>query len=273
MNRSTLVSIVMAALAAASCSGGAEEGGGGSSADPVPDHQPFDVAALLSRAGKTSNDHLLISGLALFDFACDDDVWSLRVFYLDGRPPLLDDIVLVAWDMPAGTFRGWSIAREADDPSHRSMKMSAEEMGFGCKERYSTSFFILGAYDGGNKVSRPANLDRGPHGAFDYTVYTPSFPSMNFGAYVDYEQAGIPIPDTSTYYLQNLFTGVKHSADVPAEDNGYPRKVANLTVDYAELDLCHDGPQLADVVVCTLHKHEGVEVTNQCMTVADNTLP
>src|SRR5262245_28180041 len=145
MNCSKIVGISMAALAAASCGGGAEDGeGGGAPAEDSPvDHHPADVSALLSRAGRTSNDHPLMGGLGEHEFSCEGDIWSLRVFYGPARPPPLDSLVLVAWDMPAGTFKGWAFAKEADDPSYWSMKLSAEEAGFGCDERYTTSFFFL----------------------------------------------------------------------------------------------------------------------------------
>jgi hypothetical protein len=276
MDRLMLTCTMMAALAVAACGGGAEEGGGGSAAgpaeDPVPDHQPVDVAELLSRAGKTSNDHLLISGVAEFHFSCEDDVWSLRAYYGLGRPPALDSMVLVAWDMPAGTFRGWSFQREAEDSSYYAMTLSAEEAGFGCKEQYTTSFFILATYEG-TKVSRPAGLERAPRAAFRYGVFERAFPEVSLSTSVDYAQAAIPAPDTMTYYLQNLFTGVQFSADVLVDDDDSPRKHTRLITDYVAHGLCQTGEQIADVVACTLHKREGVEVMNSCLTVTDNTLP
>jgi hypothetical protein len=76
--------------------------------------------------------------------------------------------------MPTGTLKGWAFATEEKDPSHWSMKLSAEEAGFGCDERYSTSFFFLATF-GDNKVSRPLGLERANQDAFEESVpvYSP----------------------------------------------------------------------------------------------------
>jgi hypothetical protein len=152
------------------------------------------------------------------------------------------------------------------------MKLSAEEAGFGCDEGYSTSFFYMATF-GDDKISRPIGLERGKQGALEDSILSERYPDgsvkVRYYTYINFVEADLPPPDTATYYLQNLFTGATFSTDVPAKDNGPPRKTTALFADYGELGL----GAVADVVTAVVYKREGVEVTNHCLSLTDDTLP
>lgn len=263
MKRSKLVGLAMVSLAAVSCGG-----------------DPPDLAELLAGAWTSSDDHDLATHLHERGLWCDDDVWLPEVYWpafgrLGTEPalPPLERILLVAWDMPAGTLRGWDLVRDEADRTYWSVALSAEAVGFGCAERYTTSFFLLASWPDDRwlnaRVSRPIGLDRGDPNAFQWSVLSDDAVLVNLSASVQAEWADVPAPDTATYYLKNLFTGATFSADVPIESDGSGFYDADLEVDYRKLGL----DLMTDVAICVVYKREGVPVTNHCLTVTDTTLP
>ncbi|AUX38090.1 MULTISPECIES: hypothetical protein [Sorangium] len=258
MQRSKLVGIAMVALAAVSC------GDDGGDHPPVP----VDVEELLARAGHSRNDHRLASSLRQRGLLCKDGLWLPEVYWPPLGPPRIERIVLVAWDMPAGTLRGWELVQNASDRRYWSVALSAEEVGFGCEERYTTSFFLLASWPD-NNVSRAIGLERAAQLALQEDISSDDAVLVNHYTLIDVERASVPVPDTATYYLQNLFTGATFSIDVPTEGDGSPDYVTQLEVDYGELGL----GAMTDVATGVVYKREGVELTNHCLTVTDTTLP
>ncbi|KYG08689.1 hypothetical protein BE21_22230 [Sorangium cellulosum] len=258
MQRSKLVGIAMVALAAVSCG---DDGG-----DQPP--APVDVAALLARAGHSRNDYRVASGLRQRGLLCKNGLWLPEVYWPPLGPPRIERIVLVAWDMPAGTFRGWELVQNASDRRYWSVALFAEEVGFGCEERYTTSFFLLASWTD-NNVSRAIGLERAAQLALQEDISSDDAVLVKHYTLIDVERASVPVPDTATYYLQNLFTGATFSIDVPTEGDGSPDYVTEIEVDYGELGL----GAMTDVATGVVYKREGVELTNHCLTVTDTTLP
>ncbi|WP_437923390.1 hypothetical protein WMF37_30710 [Sorangium sp. So ce291] len=258
MKRSKLVGIAMVALAAVSC------GDDGGDHPPVP----VDVPALLARAGHSSDEYDLATGFSNYGLLCEDDLWLPEVYWRPLRPPRLDRIVFVAWDMPAGTLRGWELVRNEADRSYWSVSLSAEEVGFGCEERYTTSFFFLASWPDDN-VSRSIGVGRAAPLSFSEDISSDDTVVVNHLSSVDIDTANLPAPDTATYYLKNLFTGATFSTDIPAEEASPSRRTARLEVDYGELGL----GAMTDVATGVVYKRDGVELTNHCLTVIDSTLP
>ncbi|WP_437576984.1 hypothetical protein [Sorangium sp. So ce887] len=260
MKRSVLVGLAMVAFAAVSCGG---DGG---------DHAPVEVATvdvpeLLARAGRSRNDDDLVTSLVPDDLVCKDDVWLPEVYWPPLGPPRLDRIVFVAWDMPAGTLRGWDLVRNAANRRIWSAVLPAEEVGFGCEERYATSFFLLASWPDDN-ISRPVGFPRAAREAFSEIIVSYDDVLVDYYTSVNVDEANVPMPDTATYYLKNLFTGVTFSTDVPT-DGDSPNSGTRIEVDYGELGL----GAMADVATCVVYKRDGVELTNLCLTVTDTTLP
>ncbi|MGK3961489.1 hypothetical protein WMF38_51340 [Sorangium sp. So ce118] len=258
MQRSKLVGIAMVALAAVSC------GDDGGDHPPVP----VDVAELLARAGHSRNDHRLASGLRQRGLLCNDDLWLAEVYWPPLGPPRLDRFVFVAWDMPAGTLRGWELVRNEADRRYWSVALSAEEVGFGCEGRYTTSFFLLASWPD-NNTSRAIGLERAAQLALQEDISSDDAVLVKHHTLIDVERASVPVPDTATYYLQNLFTGATFSIDVPTEGDGSPDYLTQLELDYGELGL----GAMTDVATGVVYKREGVELTNHCLTVTDTSLP
>ncbi|WP_437646767.1 hypothetical protein [Sorangium sp. So ce362] len=252
MKRSKLVGLVMVALAAVSCGG---------------DDDPPGVAELLARAGHSSDDYNVASSLDRVLW-CEDDLWLPEVYGPLLEWPRIERIVFVAWDMPAGTFRGWDLVRDKADRFYWSVALSAEEVGFGCEERYTTSFFLLASWKD-NRISRAMGLERGTRSAFYYGVSSDDAVLVNLSAGIDPDRADVPEPDTATYYLKNLFTGATFSTDVPAERNESGHYWARIEVDYGALGL----GAMTDVATGVVYKRDGVELTNHGLTVRDTTLP
>jgi hypothetical protein len=262
MNRWAVGGLGMAALAAVSCGGdpgdSAEYDGGRSRA--------VDIAPLLSRAGHTSNDDLLTAGLGERELSCEGDAWSVRVRFEPGGPPPIERLFVVTWDMPAGTLaNAWELAREAD-VEHWSLKLSAEVAGFGCEERYATSFFLLAAW--GDKVSRPLGFTRALPGVLDESIFDGNPGVIAYTSFIDIRETDLPEPDTATFYLKNLFTGAVASADVAVSLDEYGGG-ANLDVDFTKLGL----GAAADVAVGALIKREGKEMMSHCFTFRDDRVP
>ncbi|WP_129355546.1 hypothetical protein [Sorangium cellulosum] len=199
---------------------------------------------------------------------CKDDLWLPEVYWPPLGPPRLDRIVFVAWDMPAGTLRGWELVRDEADRRYWSVALSAEEMGFGCEERYTTSFFFLAGWPD-NNISRAIGVERAAPLAFQEDISSDDSVLVNHYTLFDFERANLPAPDTATYYLKNLFTGATFSAEVSAEERSPSRKTTRLEVDYGELGL----GMMTDVATGVVYKRDGVELTNHCLTVTDTTLP
>ncbi|KYF87863.1 hypothetical protein [Sorangium sp. So ce394] len=258
MQRSKLVGIAMVALAAVSC------GDDGGEHPPIP----VDVEELLARAGHSKDDHRLASSLRQRGLLCKDGLWLPEVYWPPLGPPRIERMVLVAWDMPAGTFRGWELVQNASDRRYWSVALSAEEVGFGCEERYTTSFFLLASWPD-NNVSRAIGLERAAQLALQEDISSDDAVLVKHYTLIDVERASVPVPDTATYYLQNLFTGATFSIDVPTEGDGSPDYVTEIEVDYGELGL----GAMTDVATGVVYKREGVELTNHCLTVTDTTLP
>ncbi|KYF64362.1 hypothetical protein [Sorangium cellulosum] len=257
MKRSKLVGLAMVALAAVSCG-----------------EDPPDVVELLVRAGHSSDDYNVASSLDR-GLWCEDDVWLPEVYWPAGGQlvqapawPRIERIVFVAWDMPAGTLRGWDLVRDEADRTYWSVTLSAEEVGFGCEERYSTSFFLLASWPD-NKISRAIGFKRTAPRGLGGDVLSEDAVLVNYGTTVRLEWANVPAPDTATFYLKNLFTSVTFSTDVSTERNDAGHYDAQLDVDYGELGL----GAMTDVATGVVYKRDGVELTNHCLTVTDTTLP
>jgi hypothetical protein len=262
MKRSELVGLAMVALAAVSC------GGDGGDHPPVK-AAPVDVPELLARAGHSWDDNILASTPSIRDVLCKDDVWLPEVFWTPLGWPRRERIVFVAWDMPAGTLRGWDLVQNAADRHTWSAALSAEEVGFGCDERFTTGFFLLVSWPD-NNVSVPVGFQRAEYGAFSDDIESSDGVLVEHWTRIDSDMANVPGPDTATFYLQNLFTGVAFSADVPTDGNdGSPYYHAAIEVDYGELGL----GAMTDVVTGVVYKHDGAEVMNQCLTVLQTSLP
>ncbi|WP_437646765.1 hypothetical protein [Sorangium sp. So ce362] len=263
MNRSALVGLAMVALAAVSC------GGDGGDHPPV-EVAPVDVAELLARAGHSWDDDILASTPGIRDLVCKDDVWLPEVDWLPLRSPRLVRIVFVAWDMPAGTLRGWDLVRNAADRRIWSAALPAAEVGFGCDERYTTGFFLLASWPEDN-VSVAVGFQRADRDAFSEDIDSNDGVLVDYYASVHVDKANVPAPDTATFYLKNLFTGATFSTDVPTDGNGddAPDHSAELEVDYGELGL----GVMTDVVTCVVYKRDGAELMNQCLTVLVTSLP
>ncbi|MGK4008825.1 hypothetical protein WMF31_39840 [Sorangium sp. So ce1036] len=254
-----LVGLAMVALAAVSCGG---------------DDRPG-IVELLARAGHSSDDYNVAFDLAERGLWCEDDVWLPEVYWPAGGRlgreralPRIERIVFVAWDMPAGTLRGWDLVRDEADRTYWSVTLSADEMGFGCEERYTTSFFLLASWPD-NKISRAIGLERAAQLALQEDISSDDAVLVDHYTLIDVERANVPVPDTATYYLQNLFTGATFSTDVPTEGDGSPDYVTRLEVDYGKLNL----GAMTDVATGVVYKRDGVALTNHCLTVTDTTLP
>jgi hypothetical protein len=269
MSRSKFVGIAMAALAAVSCGSDGSDG-----EDSGLDHPTVDVEKLLSRAGHSSNDNGLAYAFFQIALSCMGDNWSSEVYWAPTSPPPLDRVVLVAWDMSTGTLKGWDLARDDVNRSHWWVRLSAEEVGFGCGEHYATSFFLLATWPD-QKISRAIGFERANRFAFNEYIGHDGPVMASYYTLLNFVRANLPAPDTATYYVKNLFTGATFSTDVPAEDStdippqGPPAKFTELEVDYGKLGL----GGLADVVTGVMYKREGVELTNHCLTLTDDTLP
>ncbi|WP_437484110.1 hypothetical protein WME75_44125 [Sorangium sp. So ce1014] len=259
MKRSKLVGLAMVAFAAVSC------------ADPPPP----DVAELLARAGHSRDTYDLASSLWDRGLLCEDDLWLPELYWPPFRPPgtnpawpRVERIVFVAWDMPAGTLRGWDLVHDEADRTYWSVALSAGEVGFGCEERYTTSFFLLASWPD-NNISRAIGLERGAPLAYYEHISSDDAVLVNLSAGIDPDRADVPEPDTATYYLKNLFTGATFSTDVPTERNDSGHYWTRIEVDYGELGL----GAMTDVATGVVYKRDGVELTNHGLTVRDTTLP
>jgi hypothetical protein len=263
MKRSTHVGLAMLALAAGSC------GGEGGDHSPVK-AAPVDVPELLARAGHSWDENILASTPSMRDLVCKDDVWLPEVFWTPLGWPRIERMVFVAWDMPAGTLKGWDLVQNAADRHTWSAALSAEEVGFGCDERFTTGFFLLASWRD-NNVSVPVGFQRAEYDAFSDDVDSYDGVLVEHSTWIDSDMANVPGPDTATFYLQNLFTGVTFSADVPTKRDfdGSPDYFAGLEIDYGELGL----GAMTDVVTGVVYKHDGAEVMNQCLTVLQTSLP
>ncbi|MGK4008823.1 hypothetical protein WMF31_39830 [Sorangium sp. So ce1036] len=262
MRQSTRIGLAMVALAAVSCGDHLPVGSGG-------DNSPVDVPELLARAGHSWTGDISASTPFSHDLVCKNDIWFPEVFLPPLGPPRIERIVFVAWDMPAGTLSGWDLVRNAADRHTWSAALSAEEVGFGCGERYTTGFFLLSSWPDTN-VSVAAGFQRADRGAFSGDIRSHDGVLVDYSTWIDSDMADVPAPDTATFYLQNLFTGATFSTDVPTDGNdGSPDYFAGLEVGYGELGL----GAMTDVVTCVVYKRDGVELTNQCLTVEEASLP
>ncbi|KYF64363.1 hypothetical protein [Sorangium cellulosum] len=260
MNRSALVGLAIVAVAAVSCGG---------DHSPV-EAAPVDVPELLARAGHSWADDISASTPAIRELVCKDDVWFPEIYSDPLGRPRIERMVFVAWDMPAGTFRGWDLVQNAADRHTWSAALSAEEVGFGCDERFTTGFFFLTSWPE-NNVSVPVGFQRAEHGAFSESIRSDDGVLVEHSTWIDSDMANVPGPDKATFYLQNLFTGATFSTDVPTEHDldGSPDYYAALDVDYGELGL----GAMTDVVAGVAYKRDGAEVMNQCLTVLATSLP
>jgi hypothetical protein len=266
MKWSKLIGIAMVAFTAASCGVGEEDEDGRATA--------VDVAELLSLAGHSRDDYQLASNLWNRELSCKGDIWLPEIYWPPLKAPRIERIVLVVWDMPAGTLRGWDLPRNKWDRSYWSAELSAKEVGFGCDERYTTSFFLLAGWPD-HKLSRAVGFRRADRLAFSENISHDDSALTRYSSLLDPRRANLPAPDTATYYLQNLFTGVSFSAEVPTQaapdypDQELPDESAKIEVDRERLGL----GAITDVAAGVVYKREGVEVTSHCLTVTDETLP